>query len=114
MSCGGGQLLSKSELQAELEFPWSTGFIEITKVRVARLAEVRIRSVVLQRQEEGGVIRGRKEKIRAVEEIEHLSAELYAIAFTHSPILVYGEVNVGDARSYDRAASQGTKPPDTR
>ena len=43
-----GRIISESELQAELDLPRSTGFIENGKALVSGCAELRVRSIILE------------------------------------------------------------------
>ena len=80
----------EGELKSELNFSGSGRFVKFAKVRCRTLAEVRVGAVVLERQ-----VRSRQRNVvHVVEHIEKLSAELNAVSFPDSPVLVDREIQI--------------------
>lgn len=79
------------------------------KTAVGNRAKVRLRNVALEVE---GILE--TIKVRMVEDIEHLRAELDVVSLSHTPILIHGEVEVINGLTADRPLAQAAKLSDTR
>ena len=78
------------ELKSELDFPRSCVAVKATKTARSAMTKVRVVDIVDESQ-----IRSLEPgEVHTIEEIEHLCAELNAITFTNSPILIHREVDI--------------------